>query len=203
MTTLNDRAALRSTRTDHRIGPLVLAGVAAQAVGWSVTIALGGEYGSRVGATFGSVGWGLGWLLFAGALLLVVRNRISGDGVSGRFPLVAVAAGACYVVAEIYWTINLTAGGRDAAMIEQDAMVVLLPAGALLGSIGMILTGVGSVRARRWTGWHRWAPLLPGVFPFVGMFPVAAVAGAPMLVSLVGWSLSWVPFGVAALRESR
>jgi hypothetical protein len=31
------------------------------------------------------------------------------------------------------------------------------------------------------------------------MFPVAAVAGAPMLVSLIGWSLSWIPFGVAAM----
>jgi hypothetical protein len=203
MTTLNDRAVHPSTSTDRRIGPLLLGGAAAQALGWSATFAFGGEYESRVGAAFGSAGWGVGWLLFAGALLLVVRNRLGGDGVSGRFPLVAVLAGACYVVAEAYWLVNLTAGGRGAAEIEQDAMVFLLPAGALLGSVGMILTGIGFVRARRWTGWHRWTPLVPGVYPFVGMFPVAIATGAPVAVSLVGWALSWVPFAVAALRQAR
>lgn len=190
-------------RTDPRIGRLLSAAVVAQVAGWTLTVALGGERDSQVGAAMGSIGWGVGWSLICVALLLLARGRLAGDGAGRRLPFIAVAGGVCYLLAEAWWTINLLLLDRTTAELERTPAVVLLPAGAGLGALGMIATGVAVARSRRWQGWHRWTPLLVGVYPFVGMFPVAAIAGAPVVLSVIGWSLTWLPFAVAALREAR
>ncbi len=190
-------------RTDPRIGRLLFAAAVVQVAGWSMTVAFGGERESRVGAALGSIGWGAGWVLICAALLLLARGRIAGDGAGRRVPFIAVAGGVCYLLAEVWWTINLLFLGRTTTELEHSPAVVLLPAGAGLGALGMIATGVAVARARRWRGWHRWTPLLVGVYPFAGMFPVAAIAGAPVVLSVIGWSLTWLPFAVAALREAR
>ncbi|MFN2465270.1 MAG: hypothetical protein ABR598_03280 [Candidatus Dormibacteria bacterium] len=63
---------------------------------------------------------------------------------------------------------------------------------------GMLVMGIGVVRARRWEGWHRWMPLAVGVVEFLVLTPglfagfVAArmVIGFWMLLfALLGWSL--------------
>ena len=64
--------------------------------------------------------------------------------------------------------------------------------------LGTLVAGVGVLRARRWTGWHRWVPLAIGVTEFVVLTPglflgfVAArlVIGFWMLLfGLLGWSV--------------
>ncbi len=191
------------TLTDPRIGTLLIAAGTSQAAGWSLTVALGGPYDSRIADAVGSLGWGVGWGLAAAALVLLSRSGIAGDRAGRRLPYVAVAGGLCYVLAETWWVANLLVAGRTAAELEETSAVLLLPAGAALGAIGMLLTGVAVLRARRWAGWHRWTPLLVGGYPFVGMFPVAALTGAPVTLSLIGWALTWLPLGIAARREAR
>jgi hypothetical protein len=189
--------------TDPRIGKLLFTAAVVQVAGWGMTVAFGGEHESRIGDALGSIGWGTGWALLCVALVRFARAGLAGDGAGRRLPLVAVAGGVSYVLAETWWAVNLLFLGRTAAELERTPAVVLLPLGAGLGALGMLATGIAVLRVRRWQGWHRWTPLLVGVYPFVGMFPVAAIAGAPVVLSVIGWSLTWLPFAVAALRESR
>lgn len=64
--------------------------------------------------------------------------------------------------------------------------------------IGALAAGVGVLRARRWTGWHRWIPLSIGVAEFAVLTPglfmgftaARLVIGFWMfLFALLGWSL--------------
>jgi hypothetical protein len=181
---------------------LVCAGAIQLSCG-ATTLVLGGEYASRTASTIFSVGWGVGWALVGLAMVTMTRTAVAGDRAGRRVPLIPLAGALCYVAAEIWWVANLTLGGRTAQAIEGDAAVVLLPAGALFGAAGMVATGIAVARARRWTGWRRFAPLVAGLYPFGAMFGFVAVAGEPNHLAIIGWSLPWILFGAAARAESR
>jgi hypothetical protein len=171
--------------------------------GGLTTIALGGEYASPTASTIFSVGWGIGWTLIGLALLTMARTSAAGGRAGRRLPLIPFVGAVCYVAAEVWWVWNLTAGGRTAEDIEGDAAVFLLPAGAFLGAAGMVVTGIAVLRARRWTGWRRFAPLVAGLYPFVAMFGFVIVTGGPNALAIVGWSLPWLLVGLAAAAEAR
>jgi hypothetical protein len=187
----------------RRLSTLLLGAGVIQLAGGATTMALGGEYASRTASTFLSAGWGVGWTLIALALLTMTRTSMAGERTGRHLPFIPFAGAVCYVAAEIWWVWNLTVGGRTAEAIEEDAAVALLPAGALLGAAGMVVTGVAVVRARRWTGWRRFAPLAAGLYPFVAMFGFVIVTGGPNLLAIVGWSLPWIAVGVAAAVEGQ
>jgi hypothetical protein len=186
----------------RRMSRLLLGAGAGQLIGGVMMLALGGEYASRTAATIFSIGWGVGWVLIGLALLSMTRTAVAGDRAGRLLPLIPSIGAASYVLAEIWWVANLTVGGRTAEAIEGDPVVFLLPAGALLGAVGMVVVGVAVVRARRWMGWRRFAPLLAGVYPIVAMFGFVAVTGSPNAPAVVGWSLPWLLFAAAAAAES-
>jgi hypothetical protein len=200
-------AAMPHTRNDsgayRRLSTLLLGAGTVQLAGGLTTAAPGGEYASRTASTWLSAGWGTGWALIALALLTMAGTSMAGERAGRRLPLIGLAGAVCYVAAESWWVWSLTVGGRTAEAIEGDAAVVLLPAGALLGAVGMVVTGIAVIRARRWTGWRRFAPLAAGLYPFVAMFGFVIVTGGPNLFAVVGWSLPWIAVGLAAAVEAR
>jgi hypothetical protein len=204
MTTLT--AAMPHTRSAsgayRRMSTLLLIAGTVQFAGGMTTIALGGEYASRTASTFLSAGWGIGWMLIGVALLTMTRTSMAGERAGTRLPLIPFAGAVCYVAAEIWWVWNLTAGGRTAEDIEGDPAVFLLPAGALLGAVGIVVTGIAVARARQWTGWRRLAPPMAGLYPFVAMFGFVIVTGEPNVLAIAGWSLPWILVGLAAAVEA-
>ena len=134
----------------RRMSRLLLGAGAAQLIGGVLMLALGGEYASGRAATLFSVGWGVGWALIGLALVSMTRTAVAGDRAGRLLPLIPSIGAASYVLAEIWWVANLTVGGRTAEAIEGDPVVFLLPAGALLGAVGMVVVGVAVIRARRW-----------------------------------------------------
>lgn len=79
----------------------------------------------------------------------------------------------------------------------------LLPLGALITAVGMTLVGIAVLRARRWGGWQRFAPLLAGIYPFVAMFPFIFVTDEPSELAITGWGLLWLLLGYALWSSTR
>jgi hypothetical protein len=93
-------------------------------------------------------------------------------------------------------------GRLDFVIAEIHSLIIgddsdLLPLGALITAAGMTLVGIVVLRAKRWGGWQRFAPLLTGVYPFVVMFPFIFITDEPSQLAIVGWGLLWLLLGYA------
>jgi len=98
----------------------------------------------------------LAWPLLMMGLAGLAGSGLVGDGWLGRIGLTLTALGlVLFTFAEI--TVRWWASAGSA----------LHPIAEPLLGIGMILTGTAVLRAQRWTGWHRFTPLLAGLAPFV------------------------------------
>ena len=115
----------------------------------------------------------------------------------------AARAGAW--VAVVGMALNVPAHGlsialRDAKLDEPQVIVVLslFGVGTLLTAIGMMLAGVGTIRAGMWSGWRRWVPLAVGLTAFA----LLALQVTPLLQEAVGlYSIALAALGVAVLVE--
>jgi O-antigen ligase len=66
--------------------------------------------------------------------------------------------------------------------------------GTLISAVGLLVAGVTTVRARRWTGWRRYAPLAVGVW----LTAMIALVNTPALaVSVTLYGLLLLVLGVA------
>lgn len=132
-----------------------------------------------------------GLLIVVQALLLIgvaglAMSGAAGRGWLGRIGLgIALLGRIAFLLGEIH---SFAQGGDDE---------ILVPLGALLSGIGMVVVGIAVLRARRWDGWQRVLPLLTGIYPFVAMFPVLAVTGTPPGLSIALWGILWLLLGLA------
>jgi hypothetical protein len=140
--------------------------------------------------------WGFAWLLVTIGLIGFARSAPYGGGRAAR-------AGAW--VAVVGMALNVPAHGlsialRDAKLDEPQVIVVLslFGVGTLLTAIGMMLAGVGTIRAGMWSGWRRWVPLAVGLTAFA----LLALQVTPLLQEAVGlYSIALAALGVAVLVE--
>ncbi len=76
----------------------------------------------------------------------------------------------------------------------------------MLSAIGMVLAGIAVLHAKRWTGWHRFTPLLTGLWPIVVLIPAIIISGAPpaspAVWAIAGWDLTWMLLGLALWTET-
>ena len=88
-----------------------------------------------------------------------------------------------------------------------DALYEAVP---LVTALGMVLAGVAVLRSGRWSGWHRFVPLVVGGWIVVVVVPVIVLTGgsgpgpgATAAVAAVGcWHLLWGALGLAVLGET-
>jgi hypothetical protein len=66
------------------------------------------------------------------------------------------------------------------------------------------------LRSGRWSGWHRYVPLLTGTWVVIVITPAIVLAGDPgtdgagVTLAVIGaWHLLWMALGVAVLAETR
>lgn len=74
----------------------------------------------------------------------------------------------------------------------------------LLAAPGLVLAGVGVLRARRWSGWRRFVTLACGVYLVVVFLPVVISTGtdAGFLAAVIGWGLGLAALGLAVAQEA-
>jgi hypothetical protein len=129
-------------------------------------------------------------------LLLIGVLGLGWSGAAGHGWFAAIALGiallgrALFVLAEVH------------LLLSFSDFSPLLPLGALTTALGMLLTGLAVLRARRWRGWARFAPLLAGLYPFLTMFPVLAITGDVSNVLIGLWGLPWALLGVALTQHA-
>lgn len=137
------------------------------------------------------------WIIVQLLLLIGVVGLALSDAASGWFGGIALGLALLgrvdFVLAEIH---SLILGDES----------VLLPLGALISAVGMTLVGITVLRARRWSGWQRFTPLLVGIYPFVVMFPFIFITDEPNTLAIAGWGVPWFLLGYAmwssAVEES-
>ena len=160
--------------------------------GWLVNGVLSLVISQPSGAAF--VAAQVFWIIIQSLLLIgVVGLALSGaaPGWFGGIALgIALLGRVDFVLAEIH---SLVIGDDDS---------FLLPLGALITAVGMMLVAIAVLHAKRWGGWQRFTPLLVGVYPFVTMFPFIFITEEPSMLAITGWGLPWLLLGYAIWSNS-
>jgi hypothetical protein len=134
---------------------------------------------------------GIAYLLLMTAVIGVGRTGAAGGGWPARVGLVVAGSGwALSAVAQFVLPVDLDLAEK-----------ILFPVATVLIAVGMLMVGVGVLRTRQWTGWHRGTPLICGLYPFLAIFPVFAATGGPNFLVLSGWGACWFILGVTLWQD--
>lgn len=161
-----------------------MAWVATGLAGLGATAGTGGFYATEIA-------WLVVHLLILLGLVGLVRSDAVGDlgwGATGF--TVAIVGRMIFLVGEL-----------AAILVGHDDLFVF-PVAAVLTGVGMIVGGIAVVRARRWKGALRFAPLAMGAYPFVAMFPVLAATGERPDTLLSCWGLMMLAVGLGMTRAT-
>ena len=127
-------------------------------------------------------------LLMAG-LVGLAQSHAAGRGWVATVGLSLSQLGfAVLVIAEASW---LFSAGLTEALFGLATLALL---------IGLTLTGVAVISARRWTGWRRFTPLACGVFLVAVLFSFA-LPGYASNYAIGLWGVCWLLFGFALRTE--
>jgi hypothetical protein len=129
-------------------------------------------------------------LVLAGIAALATAN-IGGRGWLSKGAFSVAILGFCLqTAAEAVLRINLNLGNT------------LFGIAAPAVGAGMILVGIAVLRARTWSGWHRWAALATGLYVPAVLIPSFALAKGPSFLALTGSSVCYLALGLAARDEA-
>lgn len=135
-----------------------------------------------------------GIVIVSNALVLLGVIGLARSGAVGPSRLaqvglwIAVLASALFLPFEVLVAVNLELGGMFLGLC------------ALFQGLGMLLVGVAMLRNGRWHGWHRFTPLLCGLYTFVILIPALALNDGYSGWALAGWMVPFIGLG-AALRQ--
>jgi len=68
--------------------------------------------------------------------------------------------------------------------------------------VGLILAGIATLHTRLWNGWHRFTPLIAGLYPAVAVFSSFALPGHAFEYVIAAWGLCFVLLGAAMWTEA-
>ena len=97
---------------------------------------------------------------------------------------------ACYTV------------GCLAILFEQWTIIYVVPVGLLLTALGMIIIGI-IVRKVETSALIGYLSFAVGLYPFLFMFPIVAIKGAPNYSVNYFWGFIWTFLGLVVLIQSR
>jgi len=67
---------------------------------------------------------------------------------------------------------------------------------------GLILAGIATLRTCLWKGWHRFTPLIAGLFVVVVVFASFALPGRDLEYAIAAWGVCFVLLGAAMRAEA-
>lgn len=99
--------------------------------------------------------------------------------------------------------LSLYTFGSLAIAFKQWALVYTVPVGLLLTAIGMVVIGIALLREKL-VGTRTGAAFLAvGLYPFLCMFPIVAITGAPNYSVNYFWGFLWMVLGFSLRSASR
>jgi hypothetical protein len=87
--------------------------------------------------------------------------------------------------------------GHPATFLNPDAGAFFFGIGLILTSIGMIVTGVAVLKARRWDGWRRFTPMACGLCILVVLMPSFLLPARTFEYGVAVWAFCWLLFGLS------
>jgi len=124
-------------------------------------------------------------------VLGLLRSGVAGDGWGARAAVGAFLLGQALLVIGV--VISLIVGTNE---------LVIMPIGGLLTSLGTLFSGVLVLRAGRWRGWTRYAPLALGLY-FLALVLRAIITGnEPTLPLELLWQLPWLLIGLGLTQNA-
>ena len=139
-------------------------------------------------------------LLLVGILGLA-RSGAAGTGLLGRVGLwISVVGMATLTLCEVG---ALTLATSPYPSPRTDFMDMSFGVASILIGIGLVLAGVAVVRAREWTGWHRFVAFICGVAVFVIVIPGVFGSFLSGRLVLAVWMLMFAALGWALYTRSR
>lgn len=138
-------------------------------------------------------------LLLAGVLAL---RRLAGP-VSRTVRTALATAVAGMGLLTVLESVAITVAG--AAVTDPSVVFVsaLYGVPTLLIGAGLLVGGIGIVRAGLWDGWRRWVPLVTGAYVFAVLLPGLMGPFWAARVVIGVWMLLFAALGVALLRAPR
>ena len=133
-------------------------------------------------------------LIFLGTLGLA-RSGAVGTSRIGQVGLWIALAGMAVIPPGTAAFALIASGQADSP--AANTLRSILGFASLVAGIGFVLGGIAILRAGRWQGWHRFAPLLCGLYVFVALTPVLAALPSQVLWGLAGWSACFILLGSA------
>ncbi|MDP9325367.1 MAG: hypothetical protein M3O87_02365 [Candidatus Dormibacteraeota bacterium] len=70
-------------------------------------------------------------------------------------------------------------------------------------ALGFVLLGIAVVRAHAWSGWHRFTPLLCGLYVPIVLIPAFIASGGVSFPVITGWQLCFLLLGLSMWGEAR
>jgi hypothetical protein len=136
--------------------------------------------------------------LLVGVLALL---RVAGPASrTVRGGLGTAAAGLVLLVLVELWGITLADAAVDEPRVALTGALYGVP--TVLIGLGMLVAGVGIVRAGWWSGWRRWTVFAVGAFVVVVLLLVDSTFAVGRIV-LAGWMLLFAGVGLTLLRAPR
>ncbi len=133
----------------------------------------------------------VGYLFVFIGLVGLVRSRAAGTGWLAKIGLsLALLACVLFILSESVFLFQPALG------------VMLLVIFEVLLAVGMLLSGSSVLRNRRWQRWHRFIPLLFGLYHFLVTIPAFVITGGPNFWAISGQNLWWILLGVALQVEA-
>lgn len=129
-------------------------------------------------------------LLFLAPLATLWASRACGDGWFGKGGLVAA------FFATLVW-----ASAEVMVWFWRTPAEALFGIGVPLFGVAMIVAGIAMLRARRWSGWHRFVPLAIGLYIPLVLVP-ALVLKVERELAIGLWGIGFVLLGIAMLSEA-
>ncbi len=68
-------------------------------------------------------------------------------------------------------------------------------------ALGFVLVGIAVLRAHTWRGWHRFTPLLCGLYVPVVLIPAFIAAGGVSFPAITGWQVCFLLLGLSMWAE--
>lgn len=141
----------------------------------------GAEIANQVGFSLAMIGW-------VGALILILRSGVAGQGPFARLAISLQASGLLALVVASFTVLG--SGRQDSA---------LFPFGGMAMMAGGLLTGVSLALPGRLHGWHRVAAATSGIVPVLVTF--ALISGPNFAIEAL-WPGAWIALGAALLQDA-
>ncbi len=140
-------------------------------------------------------------LIMVVALVGLGRSGAVGSSRLGRFGAWLAAAGMVGLSGAEIFAMRFAETSFDAA--NQGVMGAAYAISGNLIGLGTVLAGIAVLRAKVWTGWWRWTPLLIGLWHFLVLTPSLFMGFVAARFGIGSWIVLFGALGLGLLREAR